>query len=193
MHAVCGDNSSRRSFFMKYDTYKKYILAGVSILILGIVLVVLWKSEMSNQTYLRNENSKILLPIENKIDQKTSLENAETSSVSIGDVQTQSTCSKSNEDLTTDYITFSIDDKNVEVPFREGDTLYTTLRTAKEKGLVQFEGRDYSGLGFFVTAIGSLRGGDGKYIMYFINNKEATVGVSQYVPDNNDVIEWKLK
>jgi len=30
-------------------------------------------------------------------------------------------------------------------------------------------------------------------LLYYINGKEASVGVSTYKPKNGDIIEWKLK
>jgi hypothetical protein len=29
--------------------------------------------------------------------------------------------------------------------------------------------------------------------MYYINGKEAEIGISSYIPKNGDMIEWKLK
>ena len=82
---------------------------------------------------------------------------------------------------------------NAILSFDDGDTFYDALMEARNEGKLQFSGKNYPGLGFFVTEIGSLRSGDGKYLLYYINGKEATVGVSLYRLMDGDVIEWKLE
>jgi hypothetical protein len=74
-----------------------------------------------------------------------------------------------------------------------GGPLLTILTSAKERGEIAFSGKEYPGLGFFVTEFGSLKEGDGKHLMYFINGKEASVGVSLYIPKAGDSVVWELK
>lgn len=74
-----------------------------------------------------------------------------------------------------------------------GGSLLSILTDAQKRGEIAFSGKEYSGLGFFVTQIGSFKQEDGKYLMYSINGKEASVGVSLYVPKNGDAIVWELK
>ncbi len=68
-----------------------------------------------------------------------------------------------------------------------------TLYEAMVRGGVPLEGMHYPGIGFFATRVGPLKQGNGKYLMYFINGTEASVGVSSYMLRDGDVIEWKLK
>lgn len=70
---------------------------------------------------------------------------------------------------------------------------YDALMQAKNSGMIMFSGKNYIGLGFFVTDIGTLRAGDGKNLLYYVNGKEADVGVSSYTLEDGDVIEWKLE
>lgn len=77
--------------------------------------------------------------------------------------------------------------------FADGDTFYDALIGARNEDKLQFSGKNYTGLGFLVTEIGSLRSGGGKYLLYYINGKEATVGVSAYALKDGDIIEWKLE
>lgn len=74
-----------------------------------------------------------------------------------------------------------------------GSSLYEVLLAAQKSGLIEFSGENYLGLGFFVTKIGSLQSGGGKYLFYYINGKEASVGVSSYILRDGDFVEWKLK
>jgi len=74
------------------------------------------------------------------------------------------------------------------------DTLfYDALVEARNSGQIELEGKNYPGLGFFVTDIGTLHSGNGKYLLYYINGKEATVGVSSYILKDGDILEWKLE
>lgn len=72
-------------------------------------------------------------------------------------------------------------------------TVYDAMNSLRAQGKITFEGKEYPGLGFFVTQINSLKAGDGKNLMYYINGEEASAGVSTYVFKEGDNIEWKLK
>lgn len=77
------------------------------------------------------------------------------------------------------------------IPIISGITLYQLIRQFSPE--LALQGKEYNSLGFFVTDIGNLHQGNGKYLMYYINNQEASMGISLYVPKNGDIIEWKLK
>lgn len=77
--------------------------------------------------------------------------------------------------------------------FTQGETLYQILDENKKSDIIELNGTMYPSLGFFVTDIDGLRAGDGLNLIYYINNKEATVGVSSYLPNNGDIINWKLE
>ena len=79
------------------------------------------------------------------------------------------------------------------LPVTPGTIFYDTLVEARNEGSITFSGKNYPGLGFFVTDIGKLHSGNGQYLLYYINGKEATVGVSLYKLMDGDVIEWKLE
>lgn len=74
-----------------------------------------------------------------------------------------------------------------------GGSLLSILTSAKKRGEIALLGKEYTGLGFFVTEIGSLQQTEGKYLMYSINGKEASVGVSGYIPKNGDTVIWERK
>ncbi len=83
--------------------------------------------------------------------------------------------------------------KTVLLQFIPGQTLYQLLSMEQNSDVIQFAGKEYSGIGFFITDIGDLHQGNGKYLFYYINGKEASLGVSSYVPAAGDIVEWKLK
>ncbi|MEK7539404.1 MAG: DUF4430 domain-containing protein [Patescibacteria group bacterium] len=71
--------------------------------------------------------------------------------------------------------------------------LYDALIQAKNAGKISFSGKNYPGLGFFVTDIGTLHSSNGKNLIYYINGQEAMVGVSSYILKGGDIILWELK
>jgi hypothetical protein len=89
--------------------------------------------------------------------------------------------------------TVVIDKETLPLTFTQGESLYNILLKEKEKNNLSFSGKDYPGMGFFTTDIGTLQSNKDHYLMYYINGKEAEVGISSYLPQNGDVIEWKLK
>lgn len=90
-------------------------------------------------------------------------------------------------------VTVSIGKETLNLSIPSNTIFYDALLQAKNAGKIQFSGKNYTGLGFFITDIGSLHSGNGKNLLYYINGKEATVGVSSYTLKNGDIIEWKLE
>ena len=82
---------------------------------------------------------------------------------------------------------------SAQLSFSPGAKLYDVLLQAKKEGALSFSGENYPGLGFLVTDIGSLHQGGGKYLIYYVNGQQASVGVSAYPLKDGDVVEWKLE
>lgn len=47
--------------------------------------------------------------------------------------------------------------------------------------------------GKLVTSIAGVTQGNGKYWLYFVNDKEATVGAQAYICQNQEQIKWELR
>ena len=93
----------------------------------------------------------------------------------------------------TESATIIIGDTTTHLSFSPNTSFYNSLAQAKNIGILNLNGKNYPGLGFFVTDIGSLHSGNGKNLLYYINGKKASVGVSSYALKNGDIIEWKLE
>ena len=76
--------------------------------------------------------------------------------------------------------------------FTEGQTLYNALLKEQGAGLT-LELKEYPGMGYLVTKIGSLIPTTDKYLMYSVNGEEVSVGISSYVLKENDVVKWEVK
>jgi hypothetical protein len=90
-------------------------------------------------------------------------------------------------------ITITAGDKTINQIFEKGQSLYDILVQASKSSALGLYGKEYPGLGFFVTDIGNLSAGNGKYLQYYINDKYATLGISAYVPKEGDIVTWKLE
>ncbi len=89
--------------------------------------------------------------------------------------------------------TLNVGDFSLALNQVKGGTLYDALTEARDNGKISLVTKNYPGLGFYVTDIGSLHEVSGKHLIYYVNGKEATVGVSLYVLKDGDTIEWKLE
>lgn len=66
----------------------------------------------------------------------------------------------------------------------------TAFDALDEKAEVEFS---ESSFGKLVTSIDGKSQGDGKYWLYSVNDKEATVGASVYICNEGEEIKWELK
>ncbi len=72
-------------------------------------------------------------------------------------------------------------------------TLYEAMQDLQKTQKFTFKTKNFTGLGQFVESINSVDSKQGFYWMYSVNGKEGTVGVSKYVVQMGDFIEWKYK
>ncbi len=102
----------------------------------------------------------------------------------------------SNEIITkTQNAEIIIFDKKIEFSFKEGDSLFDVMSELKNSGQISFDGKEFNTMGFFVEEINGFKQlpRERKYWHYYVNNIEASVGISNYKLKNNDSIHWKLE
>ncbi len=118
-----------------------------------------------------------------------------TQNIEVNNSSTQIQKDISSEEKITIYkkAEIKIGDQVFLISFSENQTLYDVMKVLESEQKISFEGKEYPALGFFVTSIGGLENGDGKYLFYYINGVEASTGVSSYRLKEGDSIEWKLK
>jgi hypothetical protein len=99
-----------------------------------------------------------------------------------------------SEQFYQNEILFIIDDVKFNISFAEGENLYSLMQKMKSQDLITFSGKEYSGLGFFVTEINGVSQNPqkGLYWKYFINDNPANIGISSYVLKKGDQIRWIL-
>jgi hypothetical protein len=92
--------------------------------------------------------------------------------------------------------TLEVNNEKYEAEIPEGSTVYDLMLCLQKKyNNFSFSGREFSGLGFFVEEINGLKQDKDKgfYWIYYINNKVAPLGVSNYKLKNKDNITWKYE
>jgi len=91
-------------------------------------------------------------------------------------------------------VVLEVPEKRYELVVAQASTAYQVLQAAQEQGL-DFKGRNFLGMGFFIEEINGQRENPRfqKYWIYYINSKKATVGVSTYIVQPNDIISWKYE
>lgn len=74
-------------------------------------------------------------------------------------------------------------------------TLYETLQNLNLQNNVGIKTRTFPGMGEFVEEINGIANDKlaGKYWIYYVNGAPAQIGISQYTPKQNDIIEWKYE
>lgn len=157
---------------MKKEFRYKYILILIAVLVILFVYYIFASSA-------RND-SIVIIPVNEVGQEKTS-------------GKYENIIEKSEEKKVLSEIILEIGNNKTNLPFEEGETLYQILEKAKNDNKIILEGKNDPTFGFFVTQIGELKEGDGKYLFYNINNKEGEVGVSSYKPQNGDIVSWELK
>ena len=68
-----------------------------------------------------------------------------------------------------------------------------TMHTLAAEGSLNFSGRDFPGLGFFVEEMNGRKNTGGYYWILLINGKKSDLGASQARLKEGDVVEWRYE
>ncbi len=79
-------------------------------------------------------------------------------------------------------------EKKFEYLCESGKTAFELLQHTTQN--VEFQG---SSFGRFVTSINGVKQGNGKYWLYFIDSKDATISADAYICQGDEKIKWELK
>lgn len=158
--------------------YKKNIIVYLLILFISIIFIFYLTQE---KILLKDSNhdKEIIVEVNNTKTEELKLEQK----------------LKEKEEKEEEAVVLRIENKDYDVLLNSGDTVYdvmNNLKNDKEKNF-SFKYKEYTSLGIFIDEIGELKNGNGKYLIYSINGKEAQVGVSKYKLQAGDIISWELK
>jgi len=93
----------------------------------------------------------------------------------------------------TIQVTLNILDKKYITSLDEGASVYDAMNKiqSNKENNFSFQIKDYSDLGYFIEGINKVMGTPGKYWIYYVNDKKASVGISKYILNDGDLINWK--
>lgn len=83
--------------------------------------------------------------------------------------------------------------ESFKLEFNDGEYLYDALHRLSDSGKISMIGKEYSGLGFFVDEINGLKPARGQSVIYYVNGKKATTGISTLKLHPGDIIEFKVE
>jgi len=88
--------------------------------------------------------------------------------------------------------TLVVQGKPITLVIPERAFVYDMMNLARHEHLLTFKEKEYSGMGFFIQEINGIANDSkaGRYWIYYINGKKASVGVSTYEVKLNDNINW---
>ena len=100
--------------------------------------------------------------------------------------------------ITIEYpikFTLNIDNNTYVSSAQENTSLYHAMEKLSKNNLITFEAIDYSNIGYFITKLNGIENDNraGKYWVYYINGESAKISISNYIINNNDLIEWKYE
>lgn len=89
----------------------------------------------------------------------------------------------------------SVEGKNYSLKIPEKSTAYNVMTEAQQQGHLTLHATSYGDLGYMIDEINGIKNSakNHKFWIYYINNKKATIGVSNYFIHEGDVIEWKYE
>ena len=149
---------------------------------------------VNNQNAALEQALNVLKPSEGKgeIEQKnTRLEQSPDSSGSTSPAPSEII----NPDSISEKHIFYVINKKYEIAMPQNSTVYELMNLLKQQGDFDFQGKESSGLGFFVEEINGVKNNptENTFWIYYINNKPAEVGISNYILKPNDIINWKYE
>jgi hypothetical protein len=155
---------------------KKYIKILISISLILIIAIF---------CFVKFTNVQILDYSESlNLSQNISVEEKEISN------QTIESKIKSNSTLEVN-VSLKVLDSVYSTKIEEGSSVYDVMIKIKNENTdFDFKYKEYPSLGIFIDEINGMESSPGKYWMYYINNKEASVGVSNYILKDGDSILW---
>jgi len=75
----------------------------------------------------------------------------------------------------------------------EKTSVYDFMNSMRQEGKINFVEKNYIGMGEFITEINGIKNNNEKSWIYYVNGKEASVGVSNYKTNPGDVVSWKYE
>jgi hypothetical protein len=97
------------------------------------------------------------------------------------------------KNITVNNITLEINENTYKSKIEKEISIYDFMNKLKNEGKINFKDKTYSGMGKFIEEINGIKPNNEKYWIYYVNNKKANIGISDYKIKPGDVVSWKLE
>ena len=93
---------------------------------------------------------------------------------------------------TYEITTLLVNDTKYETEITKEISVYDFMIQLQNEGKITFKDKTYTGMGKFIEEINGIKNGNKNWI-YYVNNKKAEIGVSNYKINPGDVVSWKYE
>ncbi|MFA5095073.1 MAG: DUF4430 domain-containing protein [Candidatus Paceibacterota bacterium] len=86
-----------------------------------------------------------------------------------------------------------INGEKLETSITEKENVYDFMIQLQKEKKISFKDKVYSGMGKFIEEINGVKNNGDKNWIYYVNDKKATIGVSNYQMIPGDIVIWKYE
>lgn len=72
-------------------------------------------------------------------------------------------------------------------------SVFDFMGKLQNEGKINFTEKNYIGMGEFIDSINGIQNNSNRSWIYYVNDKKATIGVSNYKLNPGDVVSWKYE
>jgi hypothetical protein len=158
---------------------KQYISIGLTLFIIILILSFFFKEkEVSLVVPYEQNYTEFKLESKNELTIKEKISQIGAKELSVKNIK----------------VLLTVSDKKYDTEIKEGASVIEVMKKIEKESIgnniFNFKYIDNASLGGFVTEINGKKGTPGKYWIYYINGKLASVGVSNQILKEGDVINW---
>jgi len=73
------------------------------------------------------------------------------------------------------------------------ETVYDFMEKLRQEGKFTFKTKNYIGMGEFVEEINGIKSDRENYWIYYVNDKKANIGISNYKINPGNIVSWKYE
>ncbi len=197
-------------YFMK-TSFWKYLFATVAIILASMWTIgqlLLLSDAVAKKSAVHTEATSTLPIVVKPVEVATKKKPLQSEVAGVKEVQTvalpqqlpASPINAANVSFTplasTITVTFVVEQATTTFHIAKDSTALDLMMAASSSRSLTFTGKEYSGLGTLITSINgksSDQDHNDLYWIYSVNGKKATVGVSQYVLHEGDIVLWSYE
>lgn len=97
------------------------------------------------------------------------------------------------EEKIGDRVILEIEEIKYEAKIGKEESVYDFMLELQKESKINFKDQNYPGMGKLIEEINGVKNSGEKNWIYYVNNKKAKIGVSNYKVKSGDVVSWKYE